>query len=151
MDESKKTGRKPRILKKTCSGMVLTRVLKELKLDLYDVNEATGVPVTTLFDWKNGVIPSNPEQLETVINYLSQFDEKITFAYFYFGDDEDREQLRKQLKEEEKKRKSLEFENAGLKNQISFFEELRNQAKLEKSKTRSNHTVVTNRESENAG
>lgn len=125
-------GKKPRVLKKTCSGVVFTRIMKELKIDIHDIHEATKVPLSTLFDWKTGVIPSNPEQLETVINYLHKFDEKVTFSYFFFGTDEDREILKKKLAEEEQKRKDLERENADIKNQLSIFESIRIQNKLSK-------------------
>lgn len=118
----KKRGKKERVLKKTCSGVVFTRIMKELKIDLYDINAATNVPVSTLFDWKNGVIPSNPEQLETVIQYLQKFDEKITFSYFFFGTDQDREELKRKLSQAESEKRKLEFENYNLKTQLSFLE-----------------------------
>lgn len=134
----KKRGKQPRVLTKTCSGQVLNRILKELRITLYDIRDATGIPYTTLFDWSTGRIPTNPEQLERVLIYLQTFDPKYTFTYFYFGTDQDREELKRKLEEKESENTKLEFELYNLKNQLSFFEEIEKAEK--KSSTRSAHT-----------
>ncbi len=100
--------------------------MTERKVSLQDVADSTQIPYTTLFDWTTGVIPSNPDQLYRLSRYFN-----VTADYLYYGNDKDREELKKENEELQKKIRQLEMENADQRAQLSIFEEIR---KLEKQK-----------------
>lgn len=116
--------RSERVLEKTCLRYTIKRLMREKKLELKTVSEATGIPYTTLFDWTTGVIPSNPDQLYNLSRYF-----KVTADYLFYGTDEDREELRRRNEELERKLQQLEMENADQRAQLSIFEEIKRQEK----------------------
>lgn len=119
-----------RVLTLTCLGITMKRLMREMKVDLHTVAEGTGIPYTTLYDWTNGVIASNPDQLHSLSRFF-----KVSVDHLLYGNDEDKEKLKKQIAELEEKNRKLEFENADQRAQLSIFEEIK---KAEKEKTASN-------------
>lgn len=115
-----------RNLKYTCLSIVMKRLMKEKGTNLIALHYDTGIPYTTLYDWSNGVIPSNPDELMKLRDCF-----KVSTDYLLYGTDGDRETLQKQLKEKEeeleKANNKLEFAQC----QLSFMDEIAKNQRLE--------------------
>lgn len=116
--------KKARVMELCCLGQVIKRLLKEMRIDLNTASAATGIPYTTLYDWTNGVVPSNPDQVYRLKKFF-----KKSLDYLYYGNDQDQEEHRRRIKELEEKNLKLEFENADQRMQLSIFEEIRKKEK----------------------
>lgn len=112
-----------RQLEFTCLDIVIKRLMAELKLNLQQLAEGSGVPYTTLYDWTNGVIPNNPDQLRKLKNYFNQkLPNRVTVDYLLFGNDQDQEELKKKIAELEKRNQELESIKAAQGADISFMQ-----------------------------
>lgn len=123
--------RSPRVLKETCLSMVLKRLMDEMDIEIHDIVNETGIPKSTIWDWREKVIPSNPDQLKILLDFLKKRDPEITLELLYYGKDQDKEAMRKRLEELEEKNRKLEFENGMKQSQLNFFDEILNEKKKE--------------------
>lgn len=66
-------------------GPVLRTLIKERRVALQEISEASGVATSTLGEWTNNRAPKNPVQLHKVTSFLD-----VSSHYLLFGQ-EDRE------------------------------------------------------------
>jgi len=100
--------RGPRVVKHCCIGFVLNRFMKEANLTFRDIQEATGIPKSTLFGYTVGVFPENPDILIPLKKYFSAlFKIEISTDDLLFGKDEDRLAMAELIKDQEKEIKEL--------------------------------------------
>ena len=65
---------------------IFSKLLHERNLTAYQVYKATGVPQSTLSDWKKGRYRPNAEKLLKIANFLG-----VTVEYLLTGDEEKRD------------------------------------------------------------
>ncbi len=76
-------------------GNVLTEIFRERRLTIKEVAKASGVPASTLSEWKLNRAPKNPEQALKVAEALD-----ISLHFLLFGVEDRQEPLQKLLKED---------------------------------------------------
>lgn len=133
--------RGPRILKETLLPAVIKRLMREMKVEISDIVSETNLPYTTIWDWTQGVIPSNPDQVKKLLEFFKKRDPDVTLELLYYGKDEDKAGMRKMLRELQEKEKRLKHELALQGAQISMFEEIRKQEKLQKVKDKEDRMI----------
>lgn len=76
-------------------GRVFSKILQDRRLTLKEIAQATGVPATTLAEWKSNRTPKNPVQVRKVAKYLG-----VSVHLLIFGEEDDQEPIQKILKED---------------------------------------------------
>jgi transcriptional regulator with XRE-family HTH domain len=116
INQGRKMARGKRVIVYTCIGQVITRLMREGNLTYREVQDATGIPRSTIHGFCNGVIPENPDVLITLREYFSGlFKKDMTTDDLLFGKDEDRQAMKARLVQ-------LERENIELQKQLTIFE-----------------------------
>lgn len=76
-------------------GRVLTQLLATRRLTVREVSQATGVPSSTLVEWKTNRSPRNPDQVRQVARFLG-----VSLHFLLFGEEDPEEPLQKILMED---------------------------------------------------
>lgn len=76
-------------------GTILSKLLEEQRVTLKALSKSTGVPSSTIGEWKLNRMPKNPEQVRKVSQFFG-----VSLHYLLFGEEDREEPFQKILKEE---------------------------------------------------
>ena len=76
-------------------GKTLTTLLSEQRLSVKEVAKSSGVPASTIGEWKLNRTPKNPEQVLKVAKVLG-----VSLHHLLFGEEDRQEPINKFLKED---------------------------------------------------
>jgi transcriptional regulator with XRE-family HTH domain len=76
-------------------GKIFSKIIQERRLTFKEISKATGVPATTLAEWKDNRTPKNPSQVQSVARYLG-----VSMHFLLFGEEDSQEPIQKMIKED---------------------------------------------------
>ena len=76
-------------------GDTLTLLMKQKRITLKELSEATGVSTSTLHEWKSNRKPKDPALIQAVANYLG-----VTMHHLLFGCEDPNEPIQQIIKQD---------------------------------------------------